>query len=361
MSDHLSDRYGMEVREFDGKEEKALFRRDLSEGGNRLLVVRGLSRSRAELEQPEHPRDHVYLDGAARGPYYDKKRGVFSLDHHEDCIRQITDATCIQAMHLTRTRVITALGNTIIGNDPDGDTVLAGWALLNADLLANDDRMFRRVQPLLLVQGNIDSYGFGFEELTGLSADVISETRQRMQWLMLEERKLKQRGQWNTIDFVDFTRNALRKIDRFTLFRTMLDVPVQMDVQEEFPLKSGRSLQFVQAPDVGVYDVEHTILTHQRDEKCACIIFHDGRAKWTVKVTGFVNEFQLQGACSALNDAELQVKQGRGVQDEKVLHCLWGGGAPIIGSPRYHDGRGPFLSKAQIVAIVVEELNRQVE
>lgn len=227
------DRYSVENREFDGKLEKAIFRRDLVTNGNRFLMIRGLQKQRKALESDKHPSRHIYLDGAAKGPFYDKKRMIFSLDHHDECVRQITDSSCIQEMHLARTRVIGALGHIIAGNDPDLDTIFAGWALMNADLLAHDDRIFRRVQPLMIVEGNIDTYGFGFEELTGLPSDVITESRQRLNWLMREERDIKQRGRWNTIDFADFTERSLQAFDRYAFYRDTLDVPVTMDVHEK--------------------------------------------------------------------------------------------------------------------------------
>ncbi len=360
MAPNLPDRYGIEYKTFEGNQHKAIFRRDHLEKGNRLLMVRGLSRSRQELEDENHPHDHIFLDGAARGPFYDKKRGIFSLDHHEDCVRQITDSTCVQATSLARTRIITALGNTIIGNDPDADTVFGSWALMNADLIAHDERLFKRIQPLMIVEGNIDSYGFGYEELTGLPSETISETRQRIHWLMQDERDLKQRNRWSTIDYIDFTENALRKIDRYALFRDSSDMPAHMDVHKKTPLRNGQSVHFVQAPDSGIYEVEYTILSHQNDKDCACIIFHDGKSKWTIKLSGFVNDLGLVKVSEALNKVELQIKQTQRITDQKMLDARWGGGNTIIGAPRYPKGNAPFISNQQIIEIVVSALNEQI-
>lgn len=356
----IADRYSVEVSSFDGKPEKAIIRKDLGTQGNKAFTVRGLAKERSSLERDDHPRNHTYLDGAAKGPYYDKMRGIFSLDHHDECVRQITDPTCLQALNLARTRVIGAVGNTIIGNDPDGDTVFADWALLNADLIAHDDRVFKRVQPLFIVEGNIDSYGLGFEELTGLSADVIAEARQRINWLLQQERELKNRGRWNTIDFTDYTEEALRKIDRYALYRDSLDMPVSMDIHEKVPLANGQEAHFVQAAGAGIYEVEYTILNHESQKDCACIIYHDGKSKWTLKLTGFVNGFDLNPVWKAMNEEELRIKKEHAVQDQALLNAKWGGGNIIGGPPRYHNGVGPFVSKDRIIQIAIEELNKQI-
>jgi hypothetical protein len=360
MPTDMPDRYSVELGTFDDKREKMIIRKDLPKQGNKLFTVRGFAINNSLLDHQNHPRNHIYLDGAAKGPYYDKKRGIFSLDHHDDCVRQITDPTCIQALNLVRTRVISAVGNTIVGNDPDGDTVLADWALLNADLVAHDERVFRRVQPLFIVEGNIDSYGLGFEELTGLSTDTISESRQRINWLLQQERELKGRGRWSTIDFTDYTEEALRKIDRYALYRDSLDMPVAMDIHEQLPLTNSQEAHFVQAAGAGIYEVEYTILNHEGQKDCACIIYHDGKSKWTLKLTGFVNGFDLNPLWDALNSEELRLKTERGVNDKALLDARWGGGNIIGGPPRYYNGVGPFIAKERIIEIAIQELNKQI-
>jgi uncharacterized protein (UPF0248 family) len=356
----MPDRYAVENVSYGNGIHKALYRRDIREKGNRSLTIRGLQKQRSDLEHVDHPHDHVYLDGACKGPYYDKKRGIFSLDHHDDCLRQITLSTCMQAVNLARTRIITATGNTILGNDPDADTRFAQWALLNADIVAHDDRIFRRVQPLMIVEGNIDSLGLGYEELTGLSGEVVADARRRLNWLLLEERDLKARGRWETIDFTDFTENAMRKFDEFAFYRDALDTPVVMVASEKAPLQNGQHVHFTQAADAGIYEVEYTLLNHMKETDCACIIFHDGRSKWTIKLTGFVNDFDLADLWTELNEEELRMKQRQGVVDEKLLKAQWGGGNIIGGPPRYYNGMGTFIPKHRIIEIVTAALNKQL-
>lgn len=359
MPNGTPDRYSLGEREVLGRKEKAIFRRDLGDEGNQLFVIRGFSKDRADLERNDHPSDHVYLDGAVQGPLYDAMRGIYSLDHHEHCIRPITDATCVQALQLTRFRSITALGNKIIANEPDMDTNIASWALLNADVLAHDERIFRRVQPLILLEGNIDSYGLGMEELTGLPQEVIHDSRDRLKWLMEEEMDLKARDRWNTVDAADYSERVLRKMDKFAL-RDSSDLNVQMDVRRSMPLRNSATMQFVIAPGSGIYHVENVIMNKEQSHDCACIVYHDGRTKWTVKLTGYLNKFRLGPVAQALSREERKMKDSLGVKDERLLNAEWGGGDVIIGAPRYHNGSATYLSIDQILNAVQEGLNVQI-
>lgn len=116
----------------------------------------------------------------------------------------------------------------------------------------------------------------------------------------------------------------------------------------------------MQAPESGIYEVEHTILSHLGEKECSCIIFHDGKTKWTVKLTGYVNDFKLTLVSDALNEEELRLKKDQGVTDERLLTAKWGGGDTIIGAPRYHNGSAPFIPKNRITEIVLESLNKQL-
>ncbi|TSC58811.1 MAG: hypothetical protein Greene041619_357 [Candidatus Peregrinibacteria bacterium Greene0416_19] len=358
--DGNGNRYAVEFAEFDGVQHKAICRRDLGTRGNRLFMIRGLAKELKDLRRVDHPRNTVYMDGAARGPYYDKKRGIFSTDHHDGCIRQITDAACVQEMNLTRTRIIGAVGYRHVGNEPDLDTLFASWAGLNADLIAHDDRVFRRMLPLFLLEGNIDGLGLGYEELIGLAPDVIAEARERIHWLLHREQELKTTDHWKTIDFVDYTEEGLREIDKFALYRHKLDVPVAMTVHRKFPLRNGQQLHFVQAANTGIYEVENTITKHLGERDCACIIFYDGRSKLTVKLSGFVNDFDLVPVGIALDVKEMEGKQRQNVLDPAMLNAHWGGGSSIHGPPRYYNGAGSFLDNEVIIQTVVEELEKQI-
>src|SRR6059036_2949344 len=104
----------------------------------------------------------IYLDGAAEGgPFLDVEKGLFNLDHHEGCVRSFTLATCEQAMVVIRKGMdLQRRDWTIYANDPDLDTVLAIWVLLNHVRLNELNGKTRvRIMPLLRLQGLIDAQG----------------------------------------------------------------------------------------------------------------------------------------------------------------------------------------------------------
>ncbi len=352
-------RYNVEYADFgDKKSYKAIYRKDLGPTANRLFIERGFNATVEQLNAVTHTSGVVYLDGACEGPYADPQRRVYSLDHHQGCIRQITRSTCEQAMLFTRGRVLEALGLKIIGNDPDLDTVFAGWAILNADSLAYDDHTFRRVLALFLLEGNIDGLGLGYEELTGLDAEKVNENRRRLRWLMQKELELKGEGRWSTIDFVDFTAESLDKLDRFAFYRDEFEVPVQLASQQSEALPNGQTVVCVRAENTGIYEVERELM---KKNNPACVIYYDGKTKWTIKLTGLLSPFNLAPVWKALSQAEHAEKLRQNVTSDKLLKIGWGGADGIGGAPRYPNGQGPFLDSANILEIVVRELSLQIK
>ncbi len=62
----------------------------------RLRVDAGHTVGRKDLRTVQ--RQTIFLDGAFAGaPFHDGERRIYSLDHHEGCIRSITLSTCEQA------------------------------------------------------------------------------------------------------------------------------------------------------------------------------------------------------------------------------------------------------------------------
>lgn len=353
-----NNRYEVGLSKFGDKETKSISRRDLGKDGNRLFMEHGFQVSVPHLQSSDHPHGVIYLDGACNGPYMDAQRRIFSMDHHAECIRQITLATCMQSILFTRRRVIGAMGHKIMGNDPDLDTRLASWALLNADTIAYDDRVFKRILPVFQLEGNIDGLGFGSEELTGLTTDQIADIRIRLSWLMRKEHKVKTKGLWSSIEYTDFVQSSLHDIDKFAFQRNSFEAPIKVDVRQNETLRNGQSVSFVRLESAGIYEVENELL---KDSDPACVILHDGRSKWTIKLSGLLSQFNLAPVWNALNEAELAEKISHGITDERMLRTGWGGADNIGGSPRYANGQGPFIDKPRIMEIVLRVLNSQLE
>ncbi len=117
------------------------------------------------------PAGTIYLDGAAQGgPFLNNEKDLLNLDHHEGCLRAFTVATCEQAMIVVRKGLdIQKRDWTIWANEPDLDTVLAIWILLNHMRLNDaDPEIRRRLMPLVRLEGAIDAHGLEMQELCGI-------------------------------------------------------------------------------------------------------------------------------------------------------------------------------------------------
>ncbi len=183
-----------------------------------VRIERGSSVSASSARK--QPSGTIFLDGAAQGePFMDAAKGIYNLDHHEGCVRSFTLATCEQAMVLILKGLDLAGQRwTVNANEPDFDTVLAIWLLLNHRRLSADDDLRRRMMPMVRVEGAIDAHGLDLAELTGYPPELQSETLAAINDLRAHELELKKQGSWGDLDVLDFTAAALREIDELCLF-----------------------------------------------------------------------------------------------------------------------------------------------
>jgi hypothetical protein len=158
----------------------------------------------------------VLLDGAGTfGPLLDNDKKIYNLDHHWGCERLFTLSTCEQALLLVHSGLRLSEGDwTLYANDPDLDTVLALWCLLNHRRLRELRPEARDVLlPLLRLEGAIDANGPELARLCGLPAAVMVETERRIDELLVRERELKQAGAWAKKDVYAYTAEILRAVD----------------------------------------------------------------------------------------------------------------------------------------------------
>jgi len=358
------DRYRLTMAELEGRLQKALVRTDLkSDSGvpNRLFVIRGFRKSIKDLMHEAHPHNTIYVDGACEGPYLDPRRRIYSLDHHGECIRQITMASCEQALMLARYRHVDATDFNIIANDPDTDTVLAAWALMNADNLGYRDDVFSKLGPIYQLAGNVDRHGFGYEELV-LPDEIIRRTREKILWFQNREKEAKKNDRWGNIDFVEFTERVFNDIDEYAFYQDTPEEEVVIQGQEtlDIPGSGGQTVLFVRSNEGGIYGAIRELVIRKKDKNCACVVWTDGKNRWTIKTTGIITKYDLRPLFQRLRDEEEKARTAKNVLDLDLLKNNWGGDATIGGQPRYYDGSGPFIDGDKIRAIVIEELAKQV-
>ncbi|MFZ2681654.1 MAG: hypothetical protein WAZ14_00965 [Patescibacteria group bacterium] len=100
----------------------------------------------------------VALDGAVQGPKLDPKTRRYSFDHHADCIRLITLATCQQVFAaIFLGGLIVDNETTVVINELDADTILSVWLLKNPGRVNEP-----AVKELVDRVGYTDSHGPAF-------------------------------------------------------------------------------------------------------------------------------------------------------------------------------------------------------
>ena len=87
------------------------------------------------------PSGTIFVDGVAQcEPFMDHERQVYNLDHHEGCVRSFTLAACEQALVLYMKGLdLQSREWNIFANEPDLDTVLAIWIILNHARIGRQD------------------------------------------------------------------------------------------------------------------------------------------------------------------------------------------------------------------------------
>ena len=281
----------------------------------------------------------IFLDGAAQGaPFLDPKREVYNLDHHEGCVRAFTLATCEQAMVLVcRGLDLRQRDWTVFANDADLDTVLAIWVLLNHLRLRHAHADARvRVMPLLRLEGAIDAHGLELEDVCGLPAAVLDETKEILAQLREEEVALKARARWLGHDLAEHVASMLRTLDG------LVYPPQQFDdleeVEEVMRMRiAGDSIAVVCHSTVGIYEVERQ-LRRLHGRRLGVIALQTTPSTYSLRQVDPYLPATLEAVYAYLNLIDPAVSGPRSGN-------RWGGSTDIGGSPRK---AGTLLTPQQI-------------
>jgi membrane protease YdiL (CAAX protease family) len=287
----------------------------------------------------KYPKGTIFLDGSAKGePFMDSARGVYNLDHHEGCVRSFTLSTCEQAMIVIR-KGLDLEGDrwTVWANDPDLDTVLAIWLLLNHRRIDEDGSAVRKkIMPIVRLQGVIDAHGFELKELTAFPENLQEAALTVINGLRSEETELKKENLWGETDFLDFTLASLQRIDE--LVYTPLDFEEGHAVEE---LARERILPQRIAvacrSEAGIYEVEEQLRTLHND-RLGVVILEKEPGTYTLRQVDPFLPTNLDSLYDRLNLLD----------PEAVGEAQWGGSNEIGGSPR---GGRTGLSLGEIMFI----------
>ena len=288
------------------------------------------------------PPGSIFLDGAAQGePFLDTEKQVFNLDHHEDCVRAFTLATCEQAIVLVRMGLDLRKQDWFVyANEPDLDTIFAIWVLLNHIRLNDDDLVIRQtVMPLLRLQGTIDAHGLELQELVGFPPKLYLDTFAQLEQLRAREVQLKREGIWQDVDFLAYTASVLREID--LLIYSPMDFEETLEVQELARARIAHHwLVIACRSKAGIYEVEKH-LRRLHGERLGIIALEKSESAFTIRRVNHFLPVSLETIYEQLNAMDPKAGSARSGN-------RWGGSAEIGGSPRV---TGTGLTARQVVDI----------
>jgi hypothetical protein len=306
----------------------------------RVRIERGVSVTAAAARSA--PPGTIFVDGAAQGePFVDPQRAVYNLDHHEGCVRAFTLAACEQAMVLIRKGLdLRKRDWTIVANDVDLDALLAIWVLLNHLRLGGPDPRTRAaVMPLLRLEGVIDAHGLELVDLTAFPAELLQESRRRMDRLLGREQALKSSGLWQRIDPLDYAVDRLTALDAQIYPPDHFEDVAEIEELSRFELCDG-SVGVACRAQVGIYEVERQLRRFHGD-RLGLIVLEKGPSEYALRQVdptlpvGLDDVYQLLNLVDPASGGSLAPNR-------------WGGSSEIGGSPR---ATGTRLDLARIVAV----------
>ncbi len=285
----------------------------------------------------KYPPGTIFLDGAAQcEPFLDLERRIYNLDHHQGCERRFTMSACEQAMVLVlRGLDLRERPWTIYANEPDLDTVMAIWVLLNSVHLQNKEEAIQEaVLPLVRLEGLIDVQGLEYMEFSGFPREHLKETYRQLEWLRSAGAVME--ASEDHVDVLAGTMAQLRLIDQLVYPRGFIkELPgVEELAREEL---TDQRIVVVCKSEEGIYEVEKA-LKRLYGKRLGLIVLQKDPRTYTLRQTDSFLPVTLEAAYRRLNLVDPAVKRSKAAN-------RWGGSGEIGGSPR---SSGTDLTPEQI-------------
>jgi hypothetical protein len=297
-----------------------------------------LERGRVWKIEDLEPRT-VALDGAVQGPYIGSDDEIYSLDHHGDCIRGVTLATCEQVRDFIKLGKDFS-GYTILLNDIDLDASLSAWLLLNPGRASEPI-----VEKLVHAVGRQDAHCGQYPASTSVPNYIID-------WIAEPETSLKQSG------YEDMPNGQLKfileaifgRIEKYADGQAPQAAkdpsPVQEDKEGYEVIRRGTDWKLIRLEgDRGLRGIAEDNITRWVAYREVDI---DGQASLVVTIGK---------KCEATSGFPI----GPPEQENTILYALnkvepkrkardgnWGGTTTVGGSPKNSDGSGTTLSMDDI-------------
>jgi membrane protease YdiL (CAAX protease family) len=270
----------------------------------------------------------IYLDGVARcEPFMNVEKQIYNFDHHEGCLRPFTLSTCEQVLIMILKGLdLRGRDWKVFANEPDLDTVLAIWLLLNHVRISrknSDDP--NKLYALVRLEGIIDAHGLEMSNLSAFSPNLLKKTKKLIDYLRAEEINLKKDAIWEETDYLEYTALILHKIDRI--------IYKSRDFNDFKELKElaraeigGHRIAVVVEAELGIYELE-PYLNRIYGESLGLAILKKGEDIYTLRR---MDPFMPAG----LNDVYQKLNAIDPAVSCRKNSSQWGGSDDIGGSPR---------------------------
>ncbi|MGH0032880.1 MAG: CPBP family glutamic-type intramembrane protease, partial [Myxococcota bacterium] len=216
---------------------------------------------------------------------------------------------------------------TLYANDPDLDTVLALWCLLNHRRVRELSAEARDVLlPLFRLEGAIDANGPELAALCGLPADAMARTQQRIDDLLARERALKQTGSWAGKNVHAYTLEMLQAVDALVFKREDFGDHTRIEEIYGHVEVAPRRVAVACRDRSGIYTVEQHLKSRWGDQ-LAIIALENQPGVYTLRRISSLSGPELDVAYERLNRVDEAV-------DGRPPGKRWGGSRDIGGSPR---------------------------
>lgn len=274
------------------------------------------------------PRKSLALDGYCQGPNIDVEGERFSFDHHDNCLRLVTRATCQQVMDALLLGFNTE-GYTVFINDIDGDTALAVWLLRNPSRIAEP-----RVRMLVETVGAIDAHGPAYPALDSALGDAF------YQGAMKPESDLRRAKTYGKADLAALLEICVANIDALVAGTLAWKPRAAVEKERSFEITHTGNGWVMAKSDDFIFDL---LYAQGRMRAIAYQEMPDGSVAYTVgKKSEIIPHFHV----------------GPHTKAGTILHALlereagWGGGSTIGGAPRNEDGSRSRLTPDEVFEIV---------
>lgn len=282
------------------------------------------------------PSCSIALDGYVQGPAIDVDRQRYSFDHHGDCIRLVTSATCVQVLDAIRMGLDLTDIEQVFVNDVDGDTALAVAMLLKPSLVMNPG-FAARVRLYGLIDAHGPAYPFSSEERQLLD---------QVHWAMTPCAQAHRAKLYATCDLGELLMACIERITRGLFVEEPRDPmdPMRMRCLEEcavIKLDSSAPVEIVANGNGWVLvrsDDGDTVKLYAMG-LTAFIVYKqqaDGTYLYTVAKKSDLSAFPVKRILETL----------------AAIEPGWGGGSCIGGSPRNADGSRSRLEPMQVFSLV---------